>query len=243
MINIVKAEYQKGRRSMRHKFIWMFPVITLVIAFLLTAGMKNAYAESVWNWWYSMLLPGMLAIFCYLSVVQERKTKYYNLTTLSTCRKKLVLGKIIYMSFVILATNIVILIGASVGGLLLTTHVPVGGAAVAVIILTITHLWEIPVFLFLSERFGMIINLLICLFITVAGVFVSQTDKWYLLVSAIPMRILCPFIFVLPNGMPAKEGDPLLAMGTVAPGICISIIWFVLVTVLYVNWFDKREVG
>ena len=38
-----------------------------------------------------------------------------------------------------------------------------------VLFLTVSELWEIPVALFLSERFGMIVNLFVCLFITISG--------------------------------------------------------------------------
>ena len=53
------------------------------------------------------------------------------------------------------------------------------GALIAVLFLTVSELWEIPVALFLSERFGMIVNLFVCLFITVSGVVISQTRIWY----------------------------------------------------------------
>ena len=79
MVNIIKAEHQKAKRTMRKKFIWGFPLLTFVMAFIFTLGMTNAYAESVWNWWYTLLLPGMIALFCYLSVAQEKKIKYYHL--------------------------------------------------------------------------------------------------------------------------------------------------------------------
>ena len=240
--NIVKAEYQKTKRAMRRRFIWAFPMITFALAFILTLGMTNAYSESVWNWWYTLLLPGMLAIICHLSMAQEKKTSYYNLMTLSTSKRKLMLGKIIYMGCVILTSNMIVFVGASLGGFLLTTRVPLGGAAITVLLLTVAQLWEIPVFLFLSERFGMIAELLICLFLTVGGIIIASTGKWYLLVSAIPMRILCPFLHILPNGLMAEDGNPLLDMGVVVPGICLSIIWFVFATILFLNWFEKREV-
>lgn len=108
-------------------------------------------------------------------------------------------------------------------------------------VLTISQLWEIPLLLFLSERFGMIVELLICLFLTVGGIIIAPTGKWYFFVSAIPMRILCPLLHILPNGIRAEEGNPLLDMGVVLPGICLSIIWFILAAILFLNWFDKRE--
>ena len=139
--------------------------------------MTNAYAESVWNWWYTLLLPGMIALFCYLSVAQEKKIKYYHLMTIPTDRRKLLLGKIIYIGYMILFSNVIVFAGATLGGFLLTTHVPVGGALIAVLFLTVSELWEIPVALFLSERFGMIVNLFICLFITVIGVVISRNQN------------------------------------------------------------------
>lgn len=54
MVNIIKAEHQKAKRTMRKKFIWGFPLLTFVMAFIFTLGMTNAYAESVWNWWYTL---------------------------------------------------------------------------------------------------------------------------------------------------------------------------------------------
>lgn len=151
MVNIIKAEHQKAKRTMRKKFIWGFPLLTFVMAFIFTLGMTNAYAESVWNWWYTLLLPGMIALFCYLSVAQEKKIKYYHLTTIPTDRRKLLLGKIIYIGYMILFSNVIVFAGATLGGFLLTTHVPVGGALIAVLFLTVSELWEIPVALFLSE--------------------------------------------------------------------------------------------
>lgn len=95
---------------------------------------------------------------------------------------------------------------------------------------------------FLSERFGMIVNLFVCLFITVSGVVISQTRIWYVLVSAIPMRMMCPLLHILPNGLAAEAGKPFLDTGVIVPGMCLSIIWFVFVTVLFLKWFERREV-
>ena len=242
MFSIIRAEHEKTAKSINRILVWAFPVMTLVLAFLLTAGMSDAYAESVWNWWYTLLLPGMLAILCYLSMGKERKTKYYHLMTLPIRKKKLILGKIIYLGCLILAANILIFAGAVLGDRLLTTSVPLGGAAAAIVMLTIVQLWEIPVFLFLSERFGMVVELLICLFMTVGGTIFSQTGKWYLLVSAIPMRVMTPLLHILPNGLKAEAGDPFLNGNVILLGVGLSLIWFVILTVLFLNWFENREV-
>jgi ABC-2 type transport system permease protein len=242
MTNIIKAEFLKQKRTMSSKLIFVFPIITLVMAFVLTTGMTNAYAESVWNWWYVLLLPGMIAIVSYLSIMREKKNGYYNIKTLPIEKRNLMLGKIAYLGILVLVSNVVLFAGATMGGAFLTTSVPVIGAAVTVVVLTITVLWQIPLFLFLSEKFGMVVELLACLFITVLGVIVAPSGKWFLFLSAVPMRIVTPLLHVLPNGLRAQAGDPLLNASVIFPGILIALVWFVVLTYLYLNWFEKREV-
>ncbi len=242
MFNIVKAEFLKSKRTMGSRLVFAFPVIALIMALLLTAGMINAFSESAWNWWYTLLLPGMLAIVSYLTVIREKKTGYYNLMTLSKDKRVLMLGKIVYLGCLIFISNIILFAGALVGGKLLITSVPALGAAVTVIVLTVVELWQIPLFLFLSEKFGMVAELVICLGITVFGVEAAPSGKWFLFVSAIPMRIVTPLLHVLPNGLRAEAGNPLLNAGVILPGIMISLLWFVAGSYLYLNWFEKREV-
>ncbi len=242
MTNIIKAEFLKQNRTMSSKLIFVFPIITLVMAFVLTTGMTNAYAESVWNWWYVLLLPGMIAIVSYLSIMREKKNGYYNIKTLPIEKRNLMLGKIAYLGILVLVSNAVLFAGATMGGAFLTTSVPVVGAAITVLVLSIVHLWQIPLFLFLSEKFGMVVELIACLFITVLGTIVAPSGKWFLFLSAVPMRIVTPLLHVLPNGLRAQAGDPLLNASVIFPGILIALVWFVVLTYLYLNWFEKREV-
>lgn len=242
MTNIIKAEFLKQKRTMSSKLIFVFPIITLVMAFVLTAGMTNAYAESVWNWWYVLLLPGMIAIVSYLSIMREKKNGYYNIKTLPIEKRNLMLGKIAYLGILVLVSNAVLFAGAALGGAFLTTSVPVVGAAITVLVLSIVQLWQIPLFLFLSEKFGMVVELIACLFITVLGTIVAPSGKWFLFLSAVPMRIVTPLLHVLPNGLRAQAGDPLLNASVIFPGILIALVWFVVLTYLYLNWFEKGDV-
>ncbi len=93
----------------------------------------------------------ILLSFC--GAGEKDKILSFNETTIPTDRRKLLLGKIIYIGYMILFSNVIVFAGATLGGFLLTTHVPVGGALIAVLFLTVSELWEIPVALFLSEQF------------------------------------------------------------------------------------------
>ena len=84
----------------------------------------------------------MLAIICYPFMMREKKTRYYHLMTLAISKRKWMLGKIIYRGYVVLVTNTIVFAGASLCGVLLTTEVPVDGAAIAVLVLTIAQLWN-----------------------------------------------------------------------------------------------------
>lgn len=241
MRNILSAEHLKTRHSMLRRLPVAFPLITGVLALVLTLGMPDSYAESVWNWWYTLLLPAMLALLCHLAAAQEKKTNGYHLKTLATDCRLLLLGKVLYLGFPVLLANLIVCAVASIGGALLSTRVPFGGAVCAVLLLTLAELWQIPLFLYLSDRFGMLIELLVCLLLTVGGTIISQTPLWYVLVSALPMRMLCPLLYILPNGLHAEAGHPFLDMKHVLPALGLSVLWFLLLTALLLRRSVKKE--
>ncbi len=241
MRKILSAEFYKTRRSGLRRLPIVFPLITCALAFVLTLGMPDSFAESVWNWWYTLLLPILLALLCHLSVAQEKRTNGYHLLTLPTAKRRLLLGKLLMLCLSMLGANVILFVCASLGGLLLSTRVPFGGAAAAVLLLTFTELWELPLFLYLSDRFGMIAELLVCLFLTVGGTILSQTALWYVLPSALPMRVMCPLLHILPNGLHAEAGHPFLAAYNLLPALCISALWCIALTSLGLIHFEKRE--
>lgn len=91
MVNIIKQNI-KSQKNHAKKFIWGFPLLTFVMAFIFTLGMTNAYAESVWNWWYTLLLPGMIALFV-IFLWRRRKDKILSFNDYSHRQKKIVAGE------------------------------------------------------------------------------------------------------------------------------------------------------
>lgn len=242
MKTIICAEALKYKHTFGRNIVLLAPVLTIMIAFGLTLGMEDAWIQSVWNWWYVMLLPGMLVIICDRSMRKEKKNRYFHFKTLAQSGKKLMFGKILYIAFLLLIANVIIFLGVVLGSKCMTTSVPFGGDIVATILLAVTLLWEIPLFLFVSQKFGLIVDVLVCMFLSGFGVVVASTKWWWLVPSAIPSRIVCPFVHVMPNGLPVEEGSVFLNHGVVVPGIFISVGWLVLLTFLYLKWFEEAEV-
>lgn len=241
MLNIIKAEILKSKRTMGSKLVIIFPLITFIMALLLTGGLQNAFAECVWNWWYIMILPMMVAILCYLTSAKEKKCRFFHMTTLETDRKKLMMGKVLYLGLSILVSNIVIFVGAAINGHIFSTNVPFLGGAAFVIILTLTQLWEIPLFLYLSMKFGMVVNLIVALVITLAGTLVAPTGKWLFVFSSIPMRLAIPMLHILPNGLKVAASYPLANLSAIPVGTIEAIVVFAASAYLFLRWFEKRE--
>ena len=166
MGSIIKADDLQFKRTFGKLLPVIAPTITLRLVLALTGGLADAFPAGAWNWWYATLLSGTLAVMCYLSVTKDRKNCYYNLKSLPVSGRKLVFGKMIYLALGLFAANVIIFLGAAIGGAIFGSTIPVGGAAIATILLTLSYLWEIPVYLFLSARFGMFADIFICLLYT-----------------------------------------------------------------------------
>lgn len=243
MENIIRAERLKLNHSFGNKLPIVAPIITLFITLLLTGGLQEAFPAGAWNWWYIILLPGMLAILCYLDIQKDKKLNFHNILSSHLPGGKVWMGKVIYCSFGLQLSNLIVFLGTLIGGAGFgTTITPLGGL-ISAALLSITYLWEIPLFLFLSAKFGMFASVFSCMVLSIGGT-MTLADKtiWWVCPSSIPIRLMCPTLQRLPNGLPVPAGSELLSTSVILPGVLISLIWFLLLAVLTTRWFDRLEV-
>ena len=243
MSSIIKAEHLKCKRTFTKYLPVIAPIITLLLVLALTGGLENAFPAGAWNWWYATLLPGALAVICYLSIGKDRKNRYYNLKSLPVSGQKLIFGKMIYIASGLLAANVIIFLGTTIGGALFGTTISIEGAAAATILLTVSYLWEIPVYLFLSARFGMFADIFVCMVISIGGVAtVADKSSWWICPSSIPVRLMCPTLGLLPNGLPIPAESELWGTSVILPGVILALGWFTVCAVILNLWFGKIEV-
>ncbi|HBH2017468.1 TPA: ABC transporter permease, partial [Clostridioides difficile] len=91
MEKLVRAEFQKMKRTFGIRLIWIAPIFSIIITFLLGGGQNGVY-----NWWYTMFLPGVLTLISSLIVQKDEKKKYRGILSLPIEKKDVWTGKILY---------------------------------------------------------------------------------------------------------------------------------------------------
>ena len=240
MLKMIKAEHLKSRHAFGKYLPVISPILAMLLAYCLMRG--NMMPEGTWNWWYAMLLPGMLAVLCHLGMTKEKKIHYFNLYCLSIPVSRYLMGKIIYWGFCLLFADFLIFIGAWITGDLFGTSISVMGGLWGFVLLTVTYLWEIPLYMLLSSRFGMFTSIFSCMVLTIGSVVaIAHSGLWWVLPSAIPIRLMCPVLGIMPNGLLVPEGSKLLDTSVIFPGILLSLAWLVFMSRFTISWFEKRR--
>ena len=241
MLKLVYAEHRKLAHTLGKKLPFLVPAFNLLLAFGLTGGMGDFWTIGAWNWWYIMLLPGMMAIFCYLCVKKDKKIKYYHVFTLWDAPEKSWVAKIIYCTLGLLFSNLVIFLGTWVGRILCGTAVLPFNGFVGACLLCITYAWCVPLFLFLSDRYGVFASVSAGIVLPMASVFtIADGNFWWIFPSSIPIRLMCPVLGILPNGLPVEQGSGMRNGSVILPGVILSVSWFLFLSVLTSVWFKGK---
>ncbi|MFG6329128.1 MAG: lantibiotic immunity ABC transporter MutE/EpiE family permease subunit [Lachnospiraceae bacterium] len=242
MLRIAMSEHLKMRHTFVGKLPVIAPVFSLCLVFLLAYRAMDMVPPMAWNFWYTILLPGMVAIICCLGVNKDKKLHYCNMLSVPFPAAKCLAGKLLYYSAGLFFANMVLCAGIFISGKISGTAIGITGSLLAVILLSFVFLWEIPLYIMLSIYSGMSACLISCMFMVFSGVLLANTRLWWIWPPSIPARLMCPVLGIMPNGILAPEGSPLLDSNVILPGIIISFIWFVLMAFIMVLCFNKKVV-
>lgn len=243
-----KSEYLKIKHTFIGKLIFLAPIFTMIIA----RGLMPAYFEAnTYNWWYSMILPGMISLLCTLVAVKDKKMKNMAVLSLPVDLKKVWISKILVCILMIAIASIIHLLGCIVIGNVVHYGklgiIPVASVVLGSLVLMITFLWQVPLCLFFGSKIGMFPTILINIVAYELGMGLLAVKKvLWLIPYAIPARLMCPIIKFLPNGLPAVQGNPtfrpeLLSNSVILPGIIITIVLFVILTIFTARWYEGQE--
>ncbi|WP_420538906.1 lantibiotic immunity ABC transporter MutE/EpiE family permease subunit [Paenibacillus polymyxa] len=237
----IAAEHLKLKRTFTKKLVWLAPIVTLLLCTGLMGG--HMFQSASYNWWYIMLLPGALTLMC-SGVIQKdgKKLKYRAILGMSVDLAQVWYGKIGVCVRLLMVSSIILFVGITLGGFVFSSSVTLAGSVAATLILFVTFLWQIPLCLFLTDRIGMFSTLIINMLGNVACTILFATSSiWWAVPYAIPARLMCAVIQVLPNGLAILSEDPLLDRDVIVPGLVITVGLFMILSILTAMSFRKRE--
>lgn len=242
----LQAENLKQKRTFTRKLVVLAPFLTILMNVLAPLWFQtNSY-----NWWYALLYPGFLTLICVL--VEQRdngKLKYRAVFSLPVSLKKVWKAKIgvafVYSSI----GNIVFLALNLLGGLTLLflykqpLTISVLQAVAGTICIILASLWEIPLCLWLSKKFGIFLTVLLNAGVgSVLGVFAATSSFWMICPYSWVPHLMITVLQIMPNGEIATEHSAGMPFPLLLLTLLISFLLFAVFTCGTAKWFEKQEV-
>lgn len=240
MLNLVKAEILKQRRSFNNKVIWLIPIVLVALALLL---LPSSIYEGMMNWWYISFLPFIFTYVATSLVRKDQKKNTHGLLAIVEDKKKLWYAKVITAIGYLVVTNMIFGVMILVSSKLFGFNVATGKMIVGMLVLCITFAWQIVVWMCLAQKVGEGICVLLSVICNLVIAALCAVESYWWIPVAIPARLMCPILGIMPNGLLVEESSKALASSSViVPGIVISCFLFALLLVLSAKAYEKKEV-
>ena len=240
MLNFVKAEWLKQKHSFNKVLLWLAPLLTILLAFLLMGG-RNLQSGA-YNWWYIMLLPGCFTMFSTSTVTREQKKNRHGLFGIAVQKNKLWLAQIILNTLYLFSTCMIFFVGVTVGAVLFGHAITVASSLWASVLLFVTFAWQIPLWMFITEKIGAFVAVLFSLLCNFGVAVICAVESFWWVPFSIPARLMSSTIGVLPNGLQVEPGSEMADAAVIFPGVLITVVLYALLTIVTSLWFRKREV-
>jgi len=237
MLRYMSAELQKMKRTFSLKLLWIAPLIPLFCAY--SGGQFSGF-----YFWYVAFLPGALTIICSMVMLKDAKMKYRGVFSLPVNKNAIWIGKVMACGALVFITCIIFLLAVSVFSfipLYKMYNLTFIQMLTASALLFIAFLWQIPLCLFLSAKFGIFLTIILNILCNIIGGAVFADGEMWAFPYAIPVRLMSPVLHILPNGLKPEIGSSILNSNVILPGVLISLVLFVVVSMLTMAWFRRQE--
>lgn len=249
-----KAEILKNSHTASGKAAVFMPVLIAIISVFLT---KEYFMVDLFNWWYMVLLPGMLAVICGGVSGKERRSENRNILVLFADVKVIWDAKVLcvmrlYAFSSVFMTGIAVLMRSILKYKLHVEYVldiDYKRMAAAMAVLMITFLWQIPFCMLLEQLAGMPLMLAVHMLIYgVSACSLSLKPYFMMFPGAIPARLMCVVLGILPNGLLAKEGmatfsTELLDDRMIGAGVVCALLWFFFLWLVTRRIYERWVLG
>lgn len=248
--SLVLSENMKHRHTLYGKIWILAPVVTVSFAYGISGGSGNV---SAYNWWYTLMLPGMLTLFCCLACEKDRRMQNRAILALPESLKRIWDVKILTgIKAVWLANILMVLLILLLGELLLpeigipqSASFRLGQSVEAMLIMAEGFLWQIPFCLWMDQKLGILPAMCLNMLLNMSGTITAVTGWWILNPWAIVPRLMAVVIGILPNGLPAVPGSMTYSEGITDPasvpaGLIAGAVWFAVIWLLTRKWYERK---
>ncbi|MHC1685077.1 MAG: lantibiotic immunity ABC transporter MutE/EpiE family permease subunit [Clostridiaceae bacterium] len=247
MLGYLLSENIKIRRTFLKKFIWIAPMLTMLLSLFLA---RDYFQIDSYNWWYVMMLPGTVSLSCSLLSRVDGSMKNRSVMSLPVNLKKLWVAKVLIGIKNLVTSCMIIFIVGQLISLFIHSNtmikIPFLNGLWGTLLLIITFMWQVPLCMFLGNKIGLFPTTLLNVAANILFGVMAVEKFWWIVPFSYPARLMCPVLRILPNGLLAQPGSqtftPELLNYLVIPfASVISLILFIGVTYLTAKWFDKQE--
>lgn len=238
-MNYLKSEHLKFKRTVVNKLLFIIPSLTAVLAWLI-GGFVGFQTMAIY-WWYAFLLPGTIAILCFLSNRKEEKAGNYasvysmpwSLSKFEAAKGMVLIEKLLvastFLGLLICICNVI----APATAVYSVFQSILGNMAIVFV-----SAWQIPLCLLLVRRTGlvptMILNTLLGIFLPVI---LGKTTIWWLVPYCYAAKLAETLMGIEING--TYIGNAGFSICTI---ICVvlSILLFAVLSFLDIRNFSKK---
>ncbi|PCH10677.1 ABC-2 family transporter protein [Streptococcus parauberis] len=243
MVNEIKSEIIKEKRSANSKLMLLVPPIFIIFNIMMGILMgespegKSYLMATSFNWYPIMVLPIILSLLV-ININNKEKSYHYILQrSLGLNEQKMLIAKnlvvIMELFIILLLSSIVIFI---FGTSILQEEISLNNIILATLALFIGSLPVIGISFIINRFVGKKFFLLLINFLlTFPSAIFAVKKTWVFFPWSYNLRILTPIIKVHPNGTFLEEGSSFLEMNTVYIGIALSIGVYIMSLVILLN--------
>ena len=238
MFRIMQSELLKMRHTFSIKLLFVAPLITVLIGTLLSGRFTQL---SSYNWWYTIILPTIVAMWSANTISCEKKTNMQNVICIPIAFEKIWLGKVFVLATILFGTNVILWLLTTIAGIMTETTVSPINGLIGCMLLFVSYLWQIPLVMLLANFIGYLPTIIgSVLANTILFTMGAEKRLFFLNPFAIPSRIVCPFFKIHPNGIPIEDGSSLLTNTNVMAAMGISILIAAVFLVISSKLFCKE---
>ena len=243
MIKMLKVEWIKEKRAANSTLKYIVPVIFLLFNLFMVNLMgqspegRSYLMATAFNWYPVLILPIVLSLLVVNIVSKEKEEHLTFQRRLNLSVEKILIAK---NEMVILELFVILILSSIgiylVGRFFLQEEISLKIMFLATCCLFIGSLPIIALSFFIYKLFHKrFLVILINFIFTFPSAIIAVTSYWEFFPWDYNLRILCPIIEVHPNGTFLEKSSPLTSMNAVFVGLALSVMVYILITVLNIG--------